>query len=338
MTLRRLLHRFMSMDKLGFRIGQTFVPSRVVMAPLAGLTNQPFRLVAAEAGCHVFWTEMISSEGLVRKCQEITRLLPNPLDPHPVAVQLFGADPAVMAEAAAMAVAAGGDLLDINMACPVRRLSRVGAGAALMRDPHKAANLVRAVASRIDLPVTVKIRLGWDAFQLNVLDVARAVRDAGAAAIIIHGRTRAQGFTGRADHSMAALLARELDLPVIVSGDITTGKDAHRVLEETQAAAVMIGRAAIGNPWIFRAVERYLEDGSMTPGPGDEERLAVMVRHLDLLVEVSEERRAVGLFRPHLVRYLRARADASRWRKELLAVREAGALVDELRRIVRGSA
>ncbi len=320
----------------GFSIGRVPIPTRLIMAPMAGLTNGPYRRLAAELGCLAFWTEMISAEGLVRNRRETRILLPSRDEPHPVAAQIFGADPGSLAEAAVVAEAEGADLVDINMACPVKRLSRVGSGAALMRDPAGAAALVKAVVKRVDVPVTVKIRAGWNSEDLNAGTVARAVQDEGAAALVFHGRTRAQGFSGKADRSMARSLVENLLVPLIVSGDIVSGADARDVLRETGAAAVMIGRAAVGNPWVFNRAQRFLWDGSILPDPDDDERLRVMLRHLSLLVDKYGEGKGVGLFRPHLVGYLKGRPGVSKRRNELVLLRRRGVLEERLRAALTG--
>lgn len=314
----------------GFDIGGVRIPTRVLMAPMAGLTNAPFRRLAAVAGCRAFWTEMITAEGLVRRRPEIISMLPGREEEHPLAVQLFGAEAGALAEAGRMCRDAGADIVDINMACPVKRISRLGAGAALMRDPLRAENIVRAVSRSAGVPVTVKMRAGWDSTELNALEVAKAVIAGGAAAVICHGRTRAQGFRGRADHGQAGLLAGALTVPVIISGDITTGKGASRALRETGAAAVMIGRASVGDPWIFARLEKYLRTGEEEAVPPAAERAGLMLKHLDLLEEAFGGRRAAALFRPHLVAYLRGRPGASRLRQELLKERLAAGLREKL--------
>ncbi len=312
----------------GFSIGGVAVPCRVVMAPLAGFTNASFRILAAELGALVFWTEMIPAEGLVRRCPEILAMLPRANEAHPVAVQLFGADAAAIGEAAAMAADHGADWIDLNMACPVRRLTGVGAGAALMNAPATAARMVAAAARRARLPVTIKIRAGWDERRGGAMEIARACREAGVAAVTIHGRTRAQAFRGRADHRAAMPLVASLGVPVIVSGDITGGEVAAAVMAETAAAAVMVGRAAIGDPWIFRRISDYLEGRRSAEPTDDAERLRVMRRHLDLLAEDFGPARAVSLFKPHLMAHLKGRAGAAGWRMRMARERS----LDELRR------
>ncbi len=323
--------------KQGFNIGRVAFHDVVVMAPMAGLTNYPLRRLAAQLGCRAFWTEMVPSEALVRRRPEAMAMLPDKDDPHPLAVQIFGADPAVMAEAAAMACGAGADVVDINMACPVRRINKTGAGAAVMRDPAAAARLVEAVAGRCSVPVSVKIRSGWDGGSLNAMEVATAVAGAGAAAVVIHGRTRVQAFAGKADHGPAAEMAAGLSVPVLVSGDIASGPDAAGVLRATGAAAVMIGRAAIGRPWIYGQISDYLRKGEEASSPDDATRLLVMQRHLDLLAGKFGERNGLKLFRPHLVGYLRGRANGARLRQLMLYERSLAGLKDSLARAIRDS-
>jgi tRNA-dihydrouridine synthase B len=296
------------------------------MAPLAGFTNGPFRRLTSELGCRVFWTEMIPAEGLVRRRPEIMAMLPDASEVRPVAVQLFGSEPTSMGEAAAITAGAGADWIDINMACPVRRLTGVGAGAALMNSPSSAAALVDAVSRRAGIPVTIKIRAGWDEQRGGAMEIALACREAGAAAVTIHGRTRAQGFRGRADHSAANLLVRALGIPVIVSGDITGGATARSALAGTGAAAVMIGRGAIGDPWIFHRIDAYLEQGEEPRKPDDAERLRVMLRHLELLEEEVGPGKAVSLFKPHLMAHLKGRSGAANWRLRMARERSIDAV------------
>jgi tRNA-dihydrouridine synthase B len=308
-----------------FFIGTVPIPDRVIMAPLAGITNGPFRRIAAKVGCRVFWTEMISAEGLVRDRNEMRRLLPDPDEAHPVVVQIFGADPSVMAEAA------GADVLDINMACPVRRLTGAGAGAILMRDPVRVAAIVGAVARRVGIPVTLKIRAGWDDREMSAPEIVRAAAGEGARAVSIHGRTRVQGFSGRADHAMAARLVTEAGIPVIVSGDIASGEDAVRVLAETGAAAVMVGRAAVGNPWIFGLVSAQVGGQADPVHPASDARHSLILEHLDLMVKKFGEKKGLGLLRPHLAGYVKGRPDAAAWRRALMTERSAARLRDLIR-------
>ena len=306
------------------------------MSPMAGLTNGPFRKVAAEAGCRAFWTEMVTAEGLIRGKRDIMRILPESDEPGPVAVQIFGSNPESLAEAAAFLEGSRADVLDINMACPVKKVVRTGAGAALMRDPVKVGEIVSKVVRRTTRPVTVKLRSGWDKGEVNALEVARRAALEGVAAVIIHPRTRSQGFSGRVDYALASLLVENLSVPVIVSGDITSGEEAAMVFRETGAAAVMIGRAAVGNPWIYRRVEHYLADGVDLPLVDPGEKLDLILRHLEMMLEKYGEKRGVFLFRGQLLGYMKGQAGAARWRREVLVEMVPERLKEKIEGFVRG--
>jgi nifR3 family TIM-barrel protein len=303
---------------------------------MAGLTNGPYRKVAAEAGCRAFWTEMVTAEGLIRGKRDILRILPESDEPGPVAVQIFGSNPDSLAEAAACLEGFRADVLDINMACPVKKVVRTGAGAALMRDPERVGRIVGGVVRRTTRPVTVKIRSGWDKSEVNALEVGRRAVEGGAAAVVIHPRTRAQGFSGSADYSLASLLVENLAVPVIVSGDVSSGEEAARAFRESGAASVMIGRAAVGNPWIFHQVQHYLENGVEPPPPAPGEKLEMISRHLSLMVEKYGEKRGIFLFRGQLLGYMRGQPGAARWRREVLLEMDPDRLREKIEAFVRG--
>ncbi|MHB1390435.1 MAG: tRNA dihydrouridine synthase DusB [Thermoleophilia bacterium] len=233
-----------------WRLGDVRLENRLVQAPLAGISGRAFRLQARRFGVGVTVTEMVSSYGVHYRNQRTFEMLQLTAGEHPVAVQLFGNSPEVMAEAAVAAEEAGADIIDINMGCPVRKVVKTGAGVALMRDESLAAGIVAAVAAAVRIPVTVKMRAGF-AQQVTAPSLAALVQEAGAAAVCIHPRTGAQGWRGRADHDLTARLAAGLRIPVIASGDISESADADLLLGKTGAAAVMVGRHALGNPWLF---------------------------------------------------------------------------------------
>lgn len=233
-----------------WHIGSVRLGNRLVQAPLAGISGRAFRLQVRRFGVGLAVTEMVSSYGVHYRNQKTLQLLQLTAGEHPVAVQLFGNRPDTMAEAAVAAELAGADIIDINMGCPVRKVVRTGAGVALMRDEALAAGIVAAVAEAVRVPVTVKMRSGF-AQQVTAPSLAARVQEAGAAAVCIHPRTGAQGWRGRADHTLTARLAAELKIPVIASGDIREPADTDRLLGEVGAAAAMVGRHALGNPWLF---------------------------------------------------------------------------------------
>ncbi|MEW6172392.1 MAG: tRNA dihydrouridine synthase DusB [Bacillota bacterium] len=258
----------------------------VVSAPMASVSDKAFRLIAREHGAAAAWTEMVAAPVLCHS-STYSHMLPNLKGETGVVAQLFGARPEEMAKAAAVAAAAGASAIDINMGCPVPRIVQSGAGAALMLQPELAAAIVAAVKSSVDLPVLAKLRRGWDENSHDAVVVARAVEKAGADGVTVHGRYRSQFFSGRADWGIISAVKQAVDIPVIGNGDIWGPEDAARMFEETRCDAVMIGRAARGNPWIFSDCRSYLETGRRLPPPTPTERIAAAVRHCELLMALE---------------------------------------------------
>lgn len=247
----------------------------LILAPMAAVSEAPYRRLVRELGAALAPTELISAEGLVRRNERTLRYLRHaPALEEPFYVQLFGGDPGRMGEAARIARDHGARLLDVNMGCPVPKVTRNGAGSALMADPRRAAAIVREVGRASGLPVTAKIRSGWDAGSINAVEVARALEEAGAAAIAVHGRTRAQGYAGRADWTVIAQVKQAVGVPVFGNGDVATRADAERMFAQTGCDGVMVGRAALGNPWVFRELR-----GGPPPTPA--ERRDTVLRHLE---------------------------------------------------------
>lgn len=292
-------------------IGPYQLPSRYLLAPMAGVSEQPFRLLALRMGAAMCPTELVSAQGLIRgNARTLRYLRHDPERERPYCLQLFGGEPEVMGRAAAVGKKWGAQLIDLNMGCPVRKVTRGGAGSALLADPGRAAEIVREIHRQTGLPVTAKIRSGWDASSRNYLEVGRALEEAGCAALAVHPRTRAQGYSGAADWKVIAELKQALRLPIIGNGDVKTPADAQRMLETTGCDFVMIGRGALGNPWLFR----QLLGG---PPPSPEERCTLVLEHLGQhLSFVGEERAAVRSFRKHLGWYAHGLRHAAAFRSE----------------------
>jgi nifR3 family TIM-barrel protein len=307
-----------------WRIGPVEVPSRVVLAPMAGVSVQAFRRQGRRFGAGLVCSEMVSCAGIEHRNERTLGYLRVASDEHPLAIQIFGSDPSVMAEAARMVAAAGADLVDINFGCPVRKVTKTGAGATLLDDPDHAARIVSAVADAVSIPVSVKMRRGLENGSRRCLEVGPRLVDAGAQTLTLHPRSAKQMYTGEADHSLTAEFVSLVDVPVIASGDITSRAKAQAVLATTGAAAVMIGRAAQGNPW---ALKEILEGDGREPT--QEEVVAELVLFMRETVRELGERRANGFLKKFYGWYL-GRGRFPRPFKQELVLLETTAEVEEL--------
>ncbi len=271
--------------KLGLKplaIGGVSIWPPVIVAPMAGETGSVLRILCRRMGAGLVCTELTSSHGLYHKNQRSFKYLRWTDEEHPISAQIFGAEPEVMAEAARMCCEAGADLIDINMGCWVPKVAKTGAGASLLKDLNRAAAVMSAVVKASTVPVTIKTRIGWDGCLGSAVEMGRAAQDCGVAAIAIHGRTAIQGFRGEADWTPIREAKEALTIPVIGNGDVCTPQDAERMFQETGCDAVMIGRAALGNPWVFREVATYLATGAVPPRPSPAERLEITRQHARL--------------------------------------------------------
>ncbi len=301
------------------RIGNLEVASNLFLAPLAGYTNLPFRLtVRALGGLGLATTDLVNARSLIERNKKSLKLIETAPGDEPLAVQVFGAVPEEMRDAALLLQERGVRVVDINMGCPVRKVVRVGGGSALLADTTRAAHLVRTMTSALRIPITCKMRLGWDSESLTAPEIARALEDAGAAAITVHGRTRAQGFSGRVNlDGIAAVVRAVRRIPVVGNGDVTTPQGAREMLERTGCAAVGIGRGAFYNPWIFIQTRRFLDDGEAPSDPGFEARVALMGAHLDRMVEVFGEETACRMFRKVASWYVRQLGPSAEFKRKL---------------------
>jgi tRNA-dihydrouridine synthase B len=281
-----------------WRIGPVVIPTRLVLAPMAGVSVQAFRRQGRRYGAGLVCSEMVSCAGLQHRNERTLGYLRIAADEHPLAVQIFGAEPLVMAEAARMVEAAGADLVDINFGCPVRKVTKTGAGATLLDEPDRAARIVEAVAEAVSVPVSVKMRRGLENGSRACLEVGPRLVEAGAASLTLHPRSAKQMYTGEADHSLTAEFVETVGVPVIASGDITSRAKAQAVLATTGAAAVMVGRAAQGNPWVLREIMG--EEGE----PSREEVVAELVLFIRETVRELGEHRATGFLKKFYGWYL----------------------------------
>ena len=316
-------------------IGRLTIDPPVLLAPLAGISDSPFRAVTRSLGCPGVVTEMVSAEGLVRQGKGSCELLEYSPAEHPLIAQIFGQHPERMAAAAGLCAQKGFDAIDINMGCPVKKVVRNGAGAALLRTPDLAAEIVKAVRQAVTLPLTVKIRSGWARAEINAIALSKRLVEAGADAIIIHPRTRNQFFTGQADWNLIALLVEALDVPVIGSGDLQNVEDGLRMQTQTGCAGVMVGRAALGNPWLPAAMGRHMKsENSPDYPPDNKQRRDIFCIHLQKMIDwLGCENRAVLRMRKHLVWYTRGFEGAASLRRQLYRMNTAAEMktaLDEL--------
>lgn len=296
-------------------IGHLQLKNNVFLAPMAGITDLPFRTVVRSFGCGLAFTEMVSGSGLIRGTEKTFRYLASSPADRPLGVQLFGCDPDTMANAARIAVERGADLLDVNMGCPVKKVAKTGSGASLMRDPVRVAAVLRAVRRASDLPLTVKIRAGWNTRQVNALEIGQIAEECGVDAVILHPRTADQGFAGPSDWGLIAALKERLRIPVIGSGDIRCPEDAARMLRETGCDGVMVGRGVLGNPWIIANILSHLAGGGIS-APSLAERQETIRRHLALAIDFYDEKVGTRDFRKHLLWYTKGLRGGAQFRKE----------------------
>lgn len=293
------------------------IENPVITAPMAGITDRTFRDLMKDFGCGLVYTEMISAKALTYNNSRTKALVDIEGERRPVTVQLFGSEPDVMAEAAQIIEELGADLLDINMGCPVPKVVKNCEGSALMRDADLAAKIISAVVKRIRIPLTVKIRKGWDDNNANAVEFARMAENNGVSAIAVHGRTRAQLYSGKADWEIIKQVREAVNIPVIGNGDIWQPEDAKSMMDTTGCHGVMIGRGTLGNPWLVKRTVRYLEDGVLILPPTAAEKIKMAITHLQTTVARKGEAIAIKEMRKHIAWYIKGLKDAARIREKV---------------------
>lgn len=305
------------------KIGKYRVNNPVILAPMAGVSDYPYRQIAREMGCELVYTEMVSSKGLIYGNSKTAELIDfSPGEEGLIAVQIFGEEPDDMTRAAEMIVEKySPHILDINMGCPTPKIVKTGAGAALMREPERAKRVIEAVVNAVALPVTVKIRKGWDKDSINAVEIAIMAEKLGVKAVAIHGRTREDFYRGAADWEIIKRVKESIKIPVIGNGDIFTPEDASKMMTETNCDGVMIGRGAQGNPWLLKRTSRFIKTGEILPEPSYEERLEMSLYHLKLAVEYYGEERGIPLMRKHLSWYLKGMPNSTHLKEQFFRLK-----------------
>jgi len=304
----------------------------LILAPMEDVTELPFRIICKRYGADLMFTEFVASEGLIRDIAKSVEKLKIDECERPVGIQIFGHNVDSLLKAAEIALEANPDIIDLNCGCPVKKVVNKGAGAAMMKTPEKIEEAVRKIVQISNKPVTVKTRVGWDASSINVEDIVLRVQDAGAAAVTIHGRTRAQMYTGEADWNIIAKVKANpaINIPIIGNGDIISGESAKEKLKLSNVDGLMIGRAAVGNPWIFNQIKHYLLTGEELPPPDLRERIAVCKEHINMSLNSKDEKRAVLEMRHHYVKYFKGVENFKPYKMKLMQALETKDVFDVL--------
>ncbi len=306
-----------------FKIGDVEVKNRVVLAPMAGVCNSAFRRIIKEMGCGLLYAEMVSDKAIVYDNEKTKNMLYMTEEERPIAQQIFGSDKDSFVKAAKIIEESmHPDIIDINMGCPVPKVAvKSQAGSALLKNPDKIYEIVKAVKEAVNVPVTVKIRSGWDSKSINAVEVAKICEKAGANAITVHARTRSQGYSGKADWNIIKKVKESVNIPVIGNGDILSALDAKRMLDETGCDAIMIGRGALGNPYLIKQVVTYLENGNLLPEQNPIDKMKTCLKHFDYLLKIKPEKVAVLEMRTHGAWYLKGLKDSVSVKNKLYQIK-----------------
>lgn len=316
------------------KIDDLKIEAPVFLAPMAGVSDYPYRQLIREMGVELLYTEMVSAKGYEYGNKRTAELIEFDKDQNKkIAVQIFGEEPDFMARAAAgISEEYNVDIIDINMGCPARKIVKNGAGSALMKDLDLAYKIIKSTVEAAEVPVTVKMRSGWDEDNINAVELAKIAKEAGAAAAAVHGRTRSQYYKGQADWDIIKNVVQAVDIPVIANGDIFSAEDAKAAFEETNCDGIMIGRKAQGYPWIFREIIEYLRAGKLVEAPSYSEKIEMAIRHLKLAVNYYGERHGVPIMRKHISWYLKGFPNAGEMKNKVNQLSEEKALIGLLRK------
>ncbi|MBI1822043.1 MAG: tRNA dihydrouridine synthase DusB [Nitrospirae bacterium] len=314
------------------QIGSRSIENNLILAPIAGVSDLPFRTIVKAFGCGLVVTELISSEGLVRNNEKTKRFLTSLPEEKPLSIQIFGHHPEPMARAARFAEEYGADIVDINFGCPVRKVTRSGAGAGVMKDPCRARDILESTVKAVKVPVTMKMRIGMDDQNIYAEELAKMAEDSGISAIIVHGRTVAQGFSGKANWGWIKKVKEAIKIPVIGNGDINSPEDAEAILKETGCDGIMIGRGSFGNPWIFTQIKEYLKTGHKIGPPSMIEKKEILLKHFELMMQFYGEDQGTILMRKHACWYTRGLRNGGTFRAEINRAENKGVFFETVER------
>lgn len=314
-------------------IGNVSLDNRVFLSPMAGVTDLPFRLICKQKGCGMLYTEMINAKALCYNDENTKKMTKIEDEEHPIAIQIFGSEPEYMGRATEILNSHSNEILDINMGCPAPKVIKNGDGSALMKNPKLAEEVMKAVVKNSTKPVTLKIRKGWDDNNINAVEIAKIAEQAGISALAIHGRTREQYYSGEADWDIIKEIKQSISIPVIGNGDVFEIEDAINLLEKTNCDAIMIGRGAQGNPWIFNRINHYMNTGEILPKPTAQEKINTAIEHMKLAVEEHGEYVAVREMRKHIGWYIKGLKNSARYRDEINKLTDCEAVITKLKEL-----
>lgn len=314
-------------------IGNVSLDNRVFLSPMAGVTDLPFRLICKQKGCGMLYTEMINAKALCYNDENTKKMTKIEDEEHPIAIQIFGSEPEYMGRAAEILNSHPNEILDINMGCPAPKVIKNGDGSALMKNPKLAEEVMRAVVENSTKPVTLKIRKGWDDNSVNAVEIAKIAEQAGISAVAIHGRTREQYYSGKADWDIIKEIKESISIPVIGNGDVFEIDDAINMLEKTNCDAIMIGRGAQGNPWIFNRINHYMQTGEILAKPTAEEKISTAIEHMKLAVAEHGEYVAVREMRKHIGWYIKGLKNSARYRDEINKLTDCESVIMKLKEL-----
>ena len=314
-------------------IGNVSLDNRVFLSPMAGVTDLPFRLICKQKGCGMLYTEMINAKALCYNDENTKKMTKIEDEEHPIAIQIFGSEPEYMGRAAEILNSHPNEILDINMGCPAPKVIKNGDGSALMKNPKLAEQVMKAVVENSTKPVTLKIRKGWDDNSVNAVEIAKIAEQAGISALAIHGRTREQYYSGKADWDIIKEIKDSISIPVIGNGDVFEIEDAINMLEKTNCDAIMIGRGAQGNPWIFNRINHYMQTGEILAKPTAEEKISTAIEHMKLAVAEHGEYVAVREMRKHIGWYIKGLKNSARYRDEINKLTDCESVIMKLKEL-----